>query len=427
MKLCVPMLALAALLVAALTPAPTRAAICTVDDVPAATLLLPYFEVDVDHSDGVSTLLSINNASASAALAHVVIWSDLSVPVLDFNVYLTGFDVQTINLRDVLVDGRLPATASTGQDPGDTISPRGAFSQDINYASCAGYLPFTQLPGYYVQHLQDALSGMASQLFGGRCAGREYHDWLLRGYVTVDVVAACSLEFPGDPGYFVSGGQGTARNANVLWGDYFYVLPRENYAQGETLVHIEADATNPATALPGNYTFYGRYVAWSAADNREPLATAFASRFVDGGAFDGGTDLIVWRDSKVAQAPFTCPSITGRPAWYPLAQAGITIFDEQENPEVVETLPISPPPPTQSFTPFPAEAQRTHVGGPDLPVTPIFGWLLLDLDTTVTAAGQVPPNGPDRAQAWVTTVMSAEGRFSVGFDAIQLGSACVTD
>ena len=42
------------------------AVICTVDDVPAATLLLPYFEVDiVCIRAGVTTLFSVNNASAN--------------------------------------------------------------------------------------------------------------------------------------------------------------------------------------------------------------------------------------------------------------------------------------------------------------------------------------------------------------------------
>src|SRR3954469_15697542 len=121
------------------------AVICTVDDVPAATLLLPYFEVNLGDPNGQTTLFSINNASATAILAHVVVWSDLSVPVLDFNVYLTGYDVQTVNLRDVL-NGTLPRTASAGQDPGNTISPKGQFSQDINFASCTGLLPTPQLP-----------------------------------------------------------------------------------------------------------------------------------------------------------------------------------------------------------------------------------------------------------------------------------------
>ena len=36
---------------------------CTIDAVPAATLLLPYFEVDIDNPGGVDTFFSINNAS----------------------------------------------------------------------------------------------------------------------------------------------------------------------------------------------------------------------------------------------------------------------------------------------------------------------------------------------------------------------------
>ncbi|MFL6200658.1 MAG: hypothetical protein ACJ76J_15900, partial [Thermoanaerobaculia bacterium] len=44
------------------------AVIGTVDDVPAATLLLPYFEVDLNSTEGVNTLFSVNNASATAVL-----------------------------------------------------------------------------------------------------------------------------------------------------------------------------------------------------------------------------------------------------------------------------------------------------------------------------------------------------------------------
>ena len=87
------------------------AVICTIDDVPAATLLLPYFEVDLSNPNGLTTLFSVNNASATAILAHVVVWSDLSVPVLDFDLYLTGYDVQTISLRDIFLSGIVPTTA----------------------------------------------------------------------------------------------------------------------------------------------------------------------------------------------------------------------------------------------------------------------------------------------------------------------------
>ncbi|HXO18604.1 MAG TPA: hypothetical protein VOA87_01640 [Thermoanaerobaculia bacterium] len=396
------------------------AVICTIDDVPAATLLLPYFEVDLANANGVTTLFSVNNASATAVLAHVVVWSDLSVPVLDFNVYLTGYDVQSVNLRDILVLGNLPQTASLGQDPNDTISPQGLFSQDINFASCQGQLPLPHLPASFLSHLQTSLTGQFSSILGG-CAGLAYGDNVARGYVTVDTVNNCTLRFPGDLGYFAAGGTGDATDQNVLWGDYFYVNSGTNRADGNAIVHIEASATNPQTSVAGQYTFYGRYDNWTAVDNREPLATNFAGRFVDGGAFNGGTQWVAWRDSKVKQGAFKCGTT---PAWYPLGQEAVTFFDEQEHPFVAETFPISPQPPNQGIIPFPAETQSTQIGGPAFPIPFSFGWIFLNLNTTVAAAGNNPPEDPAAAQAWVEIVMSAEGRYSVGFDAIKLDSAC---
>src|SRR3954447_15670834 len=122
---CLVLLAVLSLIVLAV---PAQATLCNIDVSPAATLLLPYFEVDLSNPNGLTTLVSVNNSSAQAVLAHVTIWSDLSVPVLAFNIYLTGYDVQTLNLRDLLVNGVLPQTASAGQDPNDTISPKGAKS-----------------------------------------------------------------------------------------------------------------------------------------------------------------------------------------------------------------------------------------------------------------------------------------------------------
>jgi hypothetical protein len=401
------------------------AVICTIDDVPAATMLLPYFEVALGDPNGVTTLFSINNASATAILAHVVVWSDLSVPVLDFNIYLTGYDVQTINLRDILVSGILPRTASVGQDPGDTISPQGDFSQDINFASCTGQLPPPVLPASFVLHLQQSLTGLSSAVLGNRCAGQALGDNIARGYVTVDTVNNCTLRFPGDAGYFAPGGTGDATNQNVMWGDYFLVNPGQNFAQGETMVHIEASATNPETSVAGEYTFYGRYVAWTAADNREPTATNFAARFVNGGAFDGGTDFLCWRDSKVNQGPFTCPAAAGiRPPWFQLGQEGLVIFDEQENPDVPTSFPVSPQPPTSTNLLCPAEAQRTQIGGASFPVPFDFGWIYANLNQTNAVAGANPPEDPLASQAWIEVVMDAQGRFSVGFDAVQLDSAC---
>src|SRR5436305_10978415 len=106
---------------AAVAPmSPAAAKTCALDVVPAATLLLPYFEVDLASPGGETTLISIDNASDQGVLAHVVLWTDWGVPTLAFDLYLTGYDVQTLNLRD-LFSGTLPRT-------GPAISPVGALS-----------------------------------------------------------------------------------------------------------------------------------------------------------------------------------------------------------------------------------------------------------------------------------------------------------
>lgn len=387
----------------------------TVDDVPAATLLLPYFEVNLNDPNALTTLFSVNNASAAPAIAHVTLWTDLSVPTLDFNIYLTGYDVQTINLRDVF-NGIVPITED--ENDADDISPVGAFSLVTNpltgvgpgAPNCDVGLPNGALPPVLLNHIRNAHTGQPSAVFLGDCSGVDYGDNIARGYITVDSVSECSLQFPGDLGYFAVGGTGVANNSNQLWGDYFYVDVLNNFAQGETLVHIEADA-----ALgDDNYTFYDRFTAGE--DEREGLTSTFAVRFATSfGPIPGGTDLIVWRDGQQTISPFTCGTI---PSPFPLAQDQIVIFDEMENPDVPETSPFSPAIPGASLIPFPWEAQRTAVGGVDFPVQFGSGWLYLNLNTTI-AGSQVNEN-PPYVQNWVTTIMSADGRFSVGYDAIQL-------
>jgi hypothetical protein len=421
------------------------AEICTVDDVPAATLLLPYFEVDLGNPDGVTTLFSINNASATAVLAHVTMWTDESIPTLDFDVYLTGYDVQTINVRDIF-NGFLPVTASAGQDPKDTISPKGPASQDITFASCGTTFPFDspELSSTLITHIRGAHTGGPSSVFSGRCSGFNFGDNRARGYITVDTVNSCNLLFPNSAGYFTS----VATFQNVLWGDYFYVDSAQNFASGETLVHVEActpgggytgyvgNGAGNCPFVPGDYTFYGRYVAGAATDQLEPLATTFASRYILGGDFSGGTNLIVWRDSKTtptgANGPFTCSAASG-PAWFPLNQEQVVAFNEQEQAtEICIAAGDNVSPPLgQIQTCFPLESQRIDLAAGatinpgDNPAPPYnFGWMYLNLNTSTGAVGGL---FDPTAQAWVETEMRANGRFEVGFDAIKLDSACYTN
>lgn len=342
------------------------AVIGTLDDVPAATLLLPYFEVDPDSFTGITTLLTIRNADSAPVVAHVTIWSNLSVPVLTFDVYLTGFDQQAINLRDVLVNGLLPVTG-----PSDILSPRGARSGphstfDGSCSASIGQAPAYSNPALTVfmrTQVQAALTGGFSAVHGG-CAGAPTEN--LVGYVTIDAVNRCTLFFPSSADYFVSGGQGIASNRNVLWGSWFLADLANNFAQGDTLVHLEASANDPRTSTPGSYTFYGRYTGGTAADNRERLPARWNAPLdplLD--PLDGEpTELLVWRDSGRAVSAFPCGAL---PSAFPLGSSEISSISQEG---------LATPLAADSF---PWETQRVAIDQAG-------SWLRLDLDTPVTGS-----------------------------------------
>ncbi len=75
---------------------------CAQDNVPAATLLVPYFRVggagvvgfnDIPDSSGTDTLVAVTNVSSAKIIIHVTLWNKYSAAVLDFNVPMTGYDV----------------------------------------------------------------------------------------------------------------------------------------------------------------------------------------------------------------------------------------------------------------------------------------------------------------------------------------------
>ena len=124
-------------------------------------------------------------------------------------------------------------------------------------------------------------------------------DWVgqIQGWVATSRYRVRRTAVPGDPGYFVFGGTGIANNNNVLWGEYSVSIPSQNVAWGDTVVHIEASATDPTTngvpdppftmgAPVPDYTFYGRRVGVGAADNREALAQEWQAGY----AFDKWSD-----------------------------------------------------------------------------------------------------------------------------------------
>src|ERR1043165_8744319 len=108
---------------------------CDISTAPAATLLLPYFEVETS-TRGVDTFFTITNTGYLPQIAHVSLWTDWSFPVLDFNIFLTGYDVQSISLYDVIVNGIVAPT-----------------NPNLNTANCVAGL----LPGIIGQTLRTAI------------------------------------------------------------------------------------------------------------------------------------------------------------------------------------------------------------------------------------------------------------------------------
>ena len=395
---------------------------------PAATLLLPYFELDFSDPNGLTTLFSINNAWSEPALVNITLWTDFGIPSINFPVFLTGYDVVTVNLRDIF-EGNIPITADDTTDPNDTISPHGSFPEwDGSFTACENYFPFFQNPvisGHILQLMQTYHSGEPYPQ-DDLCAGENHGDGHMRGFITIDNANECTVQNPADSPssddleYFVDGGQGIANNNNQIWGDFYLVNPDENSAIGEPLVHIQAfgDVAD-GTWQEGDATFYGRFWGDSAVDNREPLPSIFGMRYLSGGAFDGGTHLIAWRESDLA-APTTCGIALPDPL--PLGQREVYAFSEQE--EVQELCydpgcPVCSPPLLPVFyNCMPLSTQRIDVANDFSFHPPVYdaGWLYLDLN-------QLFPE-PAVKQAWVLAQVSASGTFSVGLPAAHLHSAC---
>jgi hypothetical protein len=384
---------------------------CDVSYLPAATLLLPYFEVDPDDIGGETTIFTVTNVGAFPQIARVTLWTDYAIPVLSFNIYLTGYDVQGINLRDVIVRGVVAPDDGTGT----AVSPRGSLSKPsntkIDVRDCI-QLP-GQLPTEVVERVLGALTlGVFPAVGSDPACNRTglVHENAI-GYATIDVVAACTDAMPGDAAYFAQ----DIRYDNVLIGDYQQINPTENFAQGGTLVHIRAvpeggtqatraDDANLHTNLPR--TFYGRFTKNGISDARQPLPTQFGGRWISGGPTAFQTTFKIWRE--LAEHTGTCRVPD-------LDFVDIVTFDEAENAVGTASPPIGTPIP-----PFIAAASRLSVENAFVFPQPangaIAGWVYMNLDRK---AGDAFVD-----QAWLISSMRAEGRYSADNDALAFGNGC---
>jgi hypothetical protein len=294
---------------------------CARDYVPAATLLVPYAVVDLDASgvpnpNGYTTLLAVTNVSSTKQLIHVVVWDALSDHVVDFDEVLSGYDVWTINFRDLLTGSfNVFDTGGSGGfftgTVGKTAVPYGpttnagyttllAAPQDTDFSANTGcnfpYGPLTSYGPAIVTALQSAIFTVPQSTVPCKQASVANPDWLKNltdnpvfFYVTVDVVTACNQNFPDEDAYWTSGYPSTM---NTIIGDVIYLNQASNFSESLPAVSIEADLS-----WRDNLGFYSRYseaVGTPVYDFHEPLGTAFAFRYFNSSGIT--SNLMLWKN-----------------------------------------------------------------------------------------------------------------------------------
>ncbi|MEA2161967.1 MAG: hypothetical protein QOK37_94 [Thermoanaerobaculia bacterium] len=425
---------------------------CDVKVGPAATLLIPYFEVDVTGGSGQTTLFTVTNVTRYPQIAHVTIWTDYGFPVFTFNLYLTGYDVQAINLADVLVRGVVasPAGTPSSTKPGSLSSGANPnFQTDTNCANTPGTIPASLMAA-----VRGALTVGTFGFGGSTCSALGNVHQHAIGYLTIDVVSNCTPRIPNDPLYYTT----DLLFDNVLLGDYQNLGPQPAGApvgafdaSGNPMVHIRAvpegggAGSNVPTALP--YTFYDRYTPSDARarDRRQPLPSVFAARFIQGGTAAFATNLNIWREGI---GTGSCADAKNSSA---LLVPEIVRFDEHENPFIGGgfcTILCGP----QSIT-LPAASSRNTSDSsiyPPLNTADVGGWLYLNLNnggstsysvTRNVGGAPAPTNnpgnlaplgatttaGPRPSQNWVTVTMFGHlgnSSMTAEFDAASLGNGC---
>jgi hypothetical protein len=439
----------AALLLAVTLLAPCASATTNNDDscdigvYPAATLLLPYFEVETAQR-ATDTFFTVTNVSNVPQIAHVTIWTSWAFPVLTFNLFLTGYDVQSISMYDVIVNGNIAPGASAGTS--STIAP-GALSVGNNANPNLSLAGCDQLPGVVPEPLRTAVrSALTTGVynaprFGSSCgtnlvgSGAWAHmtPTTAVGYVTIDVTSRCSSTYATDPAYFLS----EILFDNVLTGDYQILdkTPGRNFAGGSPLVHIRAiPEGGPAgtflTPVQTNLstTFYARYVngstifngPWANVDRRQPLPATFAARWYYADYHDT-TAYRIWREGVTGPLKNTRGGVYSTSCGFAAENSQMPFqeavrFDEHENASVI-LHDCSPFCFYYNFTSATSTLAATLQQFPPVLSTPgdAAGWMYLNLDNGLTPK--------IASQNWVVVSMSTGG-LSADFDATPLGNGC---
>ena len=316
---------------------------CTIDQRPAATLLVPYFQVHLNADGSVDTsstrtdtLITVVNASSRATLAHVVIWNRRSVPLLDFNIALTGFDIVGWSMEDVLT-GTIPSTPDNGSFEGKDVCQRNPSAKV--YPNSSGFLRFipandttgqdnsqatTQYntPAFgpdFAADLADALDYDSNDdcdtdspdgsITGSSVAGNGN----LSGYVTIDMANFCSLSNPSESAYW---DQDAAGWENNLFGDYIIVSNSGIPTLGASTVQIEA-ALDVIVAAEGRFFYVGlvddpaEIFEGAPQGDTWPVRTFYARYWEDSNGLNFGDTGVINNGGEPAYMKAVFPAVNG--------------------------------------------------------------------------------------------------------------------
>jgi len=420
---------------------------CDISLQPAATLLLPYFEVDFRSPQATARtmLFSVTNVSPQPQIAHVILWTDWGFPTMAFNIFLTGYDVQSINLYDIFGGGVVApgnGTSNTTEVPTNVPFGSQPFENDANPNFLPSAAVTCSMPqgGVLSPSLVDDIRsifttgrGTSSTACGSANVGGAHENAI--GYATIDVVATCTASMPTTDYY-----GNELLFDNVLIGDSIDINPSPagNFAGATPMVHIRAVPAGGGAGVfaPTNlpYTFYDRYtqgLPTRTFDRRQPLPSTFAARWILGGkgAFDSSYK--IWREGGTSY-PGVCANYQNDNSGMPFFQ--IVRFDEHENARAVltpcqfcpdlEVLPVASSRPT-SWSEFPPLSSSGDIAG----------WMYFNLNNlgrelySVAGgrdfrSGSSSLGGRRQSQNWVIVSMFAEGRFSFDMDAVAMGNGC---
>jgi hypothetical protein len=411
---------------------------CTIDQRPAATLLVPYFQASFNPDgtplgtgqNALDTLVTICNASSAPMIAHVNVFNERTELVLDFNIALTGFDCQSMSMASVL-SGSLPSTPiDTDHESADDACQRNSDAEI--YPDSAGFLRIRPSQADTATPLDNTLATTAYPQPAWP-AGSSFADAVLdsldetddsvacggvdgditnpiRGYLVIDHANYCNLSNPSDPNYYSRDAIGMENN---LFGEVIFTSGSGLPTMGGSTVNIEADASLAGDVDTDIRTFYHRYVGvdglcfggncakfatnpWNQGigDQREPLGLRYAARWFDTPGV--GSFFNVWRASSGSLSDLLGDDCTDiEPV------VSLTFFDEDEN---TVTSGVCPSPCQQQEFNFELETQRRPIGDFTHPSWPA-GWVSMDFFNSGA------PNGGIFDQAWVEYDIQGQGAF----------------